>query len=305
MLAVNALKASDRIRRRISDLGTNAYSDDEIMEALDDTLQDCYNTILLAGQEHEMDQLSVLRTAFTEVTTEVLEFSLPETVGEIRLVEGLTSANAKPVPILKGNLMEKDLSRGFGGGGQAVWFFSKFGRPGRFQIRGRTLEYTTISIWHARTWAPMHYGTAAAGGAASLTFDATPDAGEVALRDDVYIGMDVEITADAGQPTNVGAINRVIDYVGGTRVATFENNWPAPTSFTTIYAMVVPMDGDFTKYVIEETAHELFMNLGEAENLLIQERRMERLRDQFKARLAKRQTQENKRLWSGRGQRWG
>jgi hypothetical protein len=250
-----------------------------------------------------MDMLNVPRADFTEINTEIVEYSMPETVGEIRLIEGQPSGSGVPVPIYKANLAEKEYARGFGGISLPVWFFSKFGRPGRIQIRGRLTKFTSFNIWHARKWGPLHYAVAEAGGADTLTFNTSPT-GDLSRRNDVYIGMDVEITADSAQASNVGAMGRVIDYVGNTRVATFESNWPAATSIATSYALVIPLEPENTKLIIEMAAYELFMSLGEPENLKLMEGRMARLEERFTANVNARHSAEPKRMWSSRSSRF-
>jgi hypothetical protein len=300
MLALNCVKAITRVRRRVQDANSIAFQDVEVLEAIDDALQPIYTTLRLAGRGDEMDRLAVPRSSMTEITSEVLEFRLPETVGEIRLIEGETSSTTKPVPLLHAqHLMEKESGRGFGSLNQPVWFFSRFGRPGEIQIRGRSIEFTNFNIWHARHWPPLHYGTATAGGANTLTFPAAPT-GDLSLRDDVYIGMDVEITADPASPANVGALGRITDYVGATRVATFEANWPAVTSNQTTYALVVPLEPEHTDYMVEEAAFELFSQLGETEALQQMAMRLGHLRERFTVSVQHRQTQDGLRLWSGR-----
>jgi hypothetical protein len=304
MLQLNCFKAVSRVRRRISDLGGNVYTAAQVLEALDEVIQSIYTTTLLAGQQQEMDMLNVPRADFTEINTEVVEYSLPETVGEIRLIEGVPSGSSVvPVPLLKGYLGEKEYARGFGGISLPVWFFSKFGRPGRIQIRGRLTKFTSFNIWHARKWAPLHYAIAEAGGVNTLTFNTAPT-GDLARRDDVYIGMDVEITADTAQADNVGALGRVIDYVGNTRVATFEANWPAATSNQTTYAIVLPVEPENSKLIIEMAAHELFMSLGEPENLKLMEARMARLEERFISNVNTRHSAEPKRFHSSRSSRF-
>lgn len=303
MLALNCVKAITRVRRRIQDTNSIAFDDPQILEAIDDSLQSLYISMMQSGQNYDMDLLTVPRTSMTEITTEVLEFILPETVGEIRMIEGSTASTLKPVPLLHArHLSEKEMGRGFGSLNQPVWFYSKASRPGRIQIRGRSIEFTEFNIWHARHWPPLHYGLAQAGTINTLQFAAAPT-GDIALRDDLYIDMDVEITADTAQPANVGARNRISDYVGATRTATFEANWPAVTGATTNYALVVPLEPEHTDYLVERAAEELLQQLGEADALAAMAPRLEQLRERFVASLAQRQTQDSLRLWSGRGSR--
>jgi hypothetical protein len=119
-------------------------------------------------------------------------------------------------------------------------------------------------------------------------------------RNDVYSGLDLEVTGDTTEPTNIGALARITAYVGSTRTCTLEKDLPAVASNGTSYALVVPLDPELTKYFIEETAYELLSRLDETENLLIMERRLVHLRERFATSLRMRQTTEPKRVYSSR-----
>ncbi len=300
MFGLNCADALNRVRRRIVDTSENMFSDDEVLEAMDEALQPIFTTVRLAGESHEMDEINIPKSDFTDISTGVLEFSLPEIVADIREVEGVTAAELAPVPLPRAYIQEKDLGRGFGSSTLPAWFFSKFGRPGRIQLRGRANEFKSFNIWFTRRWAPMHFGTAASGTTTTLVFDASPDGGVVIPRDDVYSGLDLEVTADPTEPTNVGALARIQAYVGSTRTVTFEKALPAAANLTTTYALVIPLDPELTKYFIEETAYELLSRLDETENLLIMERRLGFLRERFSTSLRMRQTTEPKRVYSSR-----
>lgn len=299
MLAINAIKAITRVRRRVQDTGSVAYTDAEVLEAIDDALSPIFTTVRMSGQQNELELLSIPVGSLTALGNEIRETVLPETVAEIQLVQGEDAAG-RTVPFLKAaHLMEMDLARGNRGIRQPIWLFSRHGRPGRIQIRGTLTPIVQVNIWYVRRWPPLHYGTASAGGASTITFPAAPT-GDLSLRDDTYIGMDVEIVADSGAPANVGAMRRVSDYVGSTRVATFESAWPAATSATTAYALVVPLDAEHVEYLVEEAAYKLYEMLAETDNMAAMEVRRRRLEERFLSGLRRRHGQEPLRMWSSR-----
>lgn len=101
-----------------------------------------------------------------------------------------------------------------------------------YSIRDNYIEFPeetdshTARVWYVRRPVGLFYGTVAAGAASTVTFPATPTAGEVLQQDDYYNGMDVYVN---------GQIRRVTDYVGSTRIATVASSWDTnPTASDTV-----------------------------------------------------------------------
>jgi len=303
MFAMNCQKAVNRIRTRISDPDGESVPADVVLEAINDMLQPVWTDVLSSGMQHEMDQFT---PTFNQIETGITEAILPEYVGEIRLVMGFRGAGTPGVIIPKANTREIEVGRGTFATSNPVWTFSKFSSPGRIQIRGRYSQFTSYQIWYARKWAPLHYGQASATSAAdgtTLALDepATATAGEVLERDDLYIGMQVEITADGTNADNVGQLRRIVGYDGATRVATLETALPSVTTDdSTQYALVIPLDPDGTKYLIESAVYELYLQIGSPEDIAVMERRFQALQSRFKSNMVRRQNYENPRLHSSR-----
>ena len=294
MFAINCLNALTRVRRRVADANANIFSDAVILEALDESLGYLFSQVRMSGQDYDYDLIASQRTAWASLGNQIIEYTLPETVREVVNISGQTASGAE-VEFLKAHVEERNYGR-VPITGRPVWFFSKQARPGRIEVRGQVTPFPVINIRYVRAWAPLHYGTAAAGGADSLTFPAA-GIGRIIPRPDVYTGMDVEITADT-EAANVGALGRVASYSGVTRVATFDAPWPAATSAATSYAIVVPLDPEHVDYLVEEAAYDLFSRLGEVDQLATMEPRLARLRDRFAEAINARHSAEPKRLYA-------
>lgn len=84
------------------------------------------------------------------------------------------------------------------------------------------------SVGFAETLNALHGGTAAAGGASSITLAAGASA-----VDDTYNGMSIVITAGTGS----GQSRTVSDYVGATKVATVSVAWVTVPDVTSVYSI--------------------------------------------------------------------
>lgn len=85
----------------------------------------------------------------------------------------------------------------------------------------------TLRVWYTRRPVPMFYGTVAAGASTTVTFPASPTAGEVRNVNDYYNGMKVYISS--------GDVRFISDYVGSTRVATVSSAFgTTPTTAHTV-----------------------------------------------------------------------
>lgn len=105
---------------------------------------------------------------------------------------------------------------------------------------------STILIEYQRTQLPaLHYGTAEAGAATTITLDVTPTVsavvyGQTMAINDYYNQCQVYI--DGG--TGLGQINTITDYVGSTRVATVNDTWDTNPSTDSTYSTVSELPAD-------------------------------------------------------------
>jgi hypothetical protein len=88
--------------------------------------------------------------------------------------------------------------------------------------------------------ADLLMGTATGGGAATVTLPSSVVAANgqspASLEDDIYIGLDLEITAGTGS----GQRRTISDYAGSTRIATVSAAWSTPPDSTSVFAMFTP-----------------------------------------------------------------
>lgn len=196
--ALNAKDLVVRVRDRILDKSSRAIDDATVLRFADDALQSLYTTMRLSNQDYELDRLLIPFANFVESDPNLVETRLPEYVGEVRLVEKQVQGQSIGAILDKSpTLKQRSIAMGAFAVRNPVWFYSRHARPGWLAIAGRLGGITDVAIWYIRKWAPMHFGTATAGGANTLTFDAPGDTtltGRVLLRDSYYVGMDVEIT---------------------------------------------------------------------------------------------------------------
>lgn len=96
---------------------------------------------------------------------------------------------------------------------------------------------TAAAVLYPRRFPVLRTGTAQAGGATTITLDASASA-----LDDFYNGMYVNLTNDS--PSNVrGQARRIIDYVGSTKVATVEAAWGTNPSSASTFEILLVDDG--------------------------------------------------------------
>lgn len=290
---ITTLEASgliSRIRRRIEDPSGNAFGDGEILDAVHSALMPLHTKLRLENKMHDTDVLAVAISSLTAVAglLNTYDYTVPETAGEVVQIKGLRSSgrisdlfNKVPPQLIEVAV------------GHPAWHW--YGaRPGTLRIMGRLDMYQQLAIWYTRQWPPLHHGTAAGGGAATITFAAAPTAGTVVLRDDVYIGVDVLLTNNlpAGVQTQMA---RVTDYDGATRVATVSPAWGTAPDGTTTYGLVPPIGGEYFELLIEESAQILKEELGEGLPL---SPRLVMLRDLFEQGLSQRDGEPPRRLWN-------
>lgn len=107
----------------------------------------------------------------------------------------------------------------------------------------------TLRVWYTRRPVGLFYGTVAAGAASTVTFPASPTAGEVSNEDDYYNGMKIYINGP-GAATGFD-VRTISDYVGSTRVATVSSAFTdTPTTADTI-ELLSPMPERLHKLIVK------------------------------------------------------
>lgn len=94
-----------------------------------------------------------------------------------------------------------------------------------------------IRLWFIRTLPKLHYGTAAAAGASTITLAATPTKGVLQGEHDIYTGVLVGIYSGQG----VGQVRRIKNYDASTRIATLDENWLVTPNNASVYSIISPV----------------------------------------------------------------
>lgn len=92
----------------------------------------------------------------------------------------------------------------------------------------------TVTHHYSRRLVPLHYGTATAGAASTITFPSTPTVGNVSNIDDFYNYETIYIVSGTG----AGQIREISDYAGSTRVATVGTAWTTQPDSTSVYSLI-------------------------------------------------------------------
>lgn len=299
---VNCQRLEADIRAKIADPsggGINVrWTSTQILEAIDNALQEMFAAVRMtsAGYDRDFQDIPLASFALSATETNVYTFSLPEYVSEVELVE-LIGATQIPTTIEPAELWHKDSGRAGYGGPRWNWSGGRSG--GRFEIRGRLLSGSTVRVWFVRRWPPMSYGLAASGGASTLVLSAAPTAGRNVLRDDLYIGVDVELTNNS--PAGVqDQIRRVSDYVASTRTLTVDPAWGTAPDNTTTYALVVPVEPEHTEYVALLASRALLERDGNVNTIQAMAPRMAQYQARMIQSLRKRVSAAPKRFFSSR-----
>ncbi|MHA2069820.1 MAG: phage adaptor protein [Candidatus Thorarchaeota archaeon] len=111
-----------------------------------------------------------------------------------------------------------------------------------------------VDLWYERRVPKLHFGTASAGGATSLTLEASK---QQSLQDDYYNSMTIEVVGGTG----AGTRTTVSDYDGGTRVIT-----TAAGTFSTdsVYGLVSVLPEESSDYIILDATVGLLARPGSA-----------------------------------------
>lgn len=288
-----------RVRNVIQDRDYGAWSDAEILQQVDASLESVASLRRRAGQDHEIDRIDIGRAEFADRGNNWLEFQLPEYVLDVRRVEGLRGG--REVAFVAAEGMLEDAPARFSGYSRGIprWVWTQHGRPGHFSVFGAgAASYDTIRVWFIRRHPPLHFGIAAAGSTnQGLVFDQTTPIGVVVRRAGLYAGMDIEFTAG----TLAGQLVRVESYDGTTAV------WfGAPTGGVPIpavgdeYSLMVPIEAEHTEFLVHKAAYYLAVRAGNTDYLAALTSTLRYLEGEFIAAMNVRSTNSPKRMWSSR-----
>jgi hypothetical protein len=294
--SINVLELLDGVRLRSHDVSDRVWPVPEKLKAADDMLRQIYRRIRQTGEHHGLDRIDIAPSAFTALETDVLEYDLPEYIGNVELVQAIQGPGVPPIPIKQATFEDMDSSRGVFSSDTRRWLFSRYGNAGSIQLRGRVGALTNIRIWYTHSWGPLHYGTAASGTTTSITAGTT--FGNFKNRPELYTGYQLEVTADVTQPTNVGSIRRIITFTGG--VYTLQTALPATANSTTQYAMLIPLPPDTHTYFVEKVVDELLSRDGNQEERALRADRMQELEMDFAKSIADRAAGEPPRMVNSR-----
>lgn len=295
MNLLTAQKLVEQVRQRASDEGSLIWTPEKILDAADQAFQHVWDTVRFAGRDHELDRLDIAPSAMTRVEDQWYEYSLPEWVGAIRLVEGVTgSSDTRPIEAIPAGLEHKDVSRVAFLSKQPRWIRSRYGRPGSISFMG-DVTFSSIRVWYIRRYPPLHYGTAQSGTTTTIQFAASPT-GTVIQRDSLYVGMDVLMT----NGTNTDQFRRVTAYTGATRTATLDSALPVAVTASTTYSLVVPLEQEHGDYFIEDVTRRLLARLANTEHLAATEPQYREAQERFKASLETRDQAQPRRIFSRR-----
>lgn len=301
MIVTNCQRLATLVRQETQDIDKAAWSDDEIMEAIDVSSSELVMDMIAAGKDWHLEELEILSSdaGWNERDRNFWEITLPRRdIQQIRLIEGVLSGRPGSVQVDRVELhlrRETTLEGGTAVGNQ--WTYLAGGARGnKIGFIGRLQSLTKLRVWYMRRFPPLHFGTLDGGTANTITFPADPTGGRAVQRDDVYNGMEVEFTNGA----LIDQVAVISDYVGATRIATLEENPIAVPSATTTYALIPIIPAEQTELVALRCAHHLWRRMGQDFAISFSARSLASLERDFKRWLNQRDQQSPKRVWSNR-----
>jgi len=124
----------------------------------------------------------------------------------------------------------------------------------KVSIRNKYLEFIPIpsatvadciKVYGMRTPFKLHYGTAQAGAATTITLATSATKGSVETTNDYYKYCWLKITSGTG----AGQIRQVSSYVGSTKVATVDTAWTTNPSTDSVYSFL-PMNAGYNRVLV-------------------------------------------------------
>lgn len=294
MQPVTARRLVADVRRKVQDRGATAWSDTEVLEAIDAAMQSIQTEQARSGEVHELESVDIPISSFTTVEQGFIKWPLTDQVLMPRRVEGLLDGQLGAVPIFADTIDSRD---------RVMW--NQINSSARFVLvdHKRSLgilglcPYQTIRVWFERRWPTLHYGVAGAGGSTTtMLFDtAATLRGRLIKRADVYVGLRVEFdpaAADADKIVTVTAWDGV--------TATFTPAIGA-SSVGQAYSLIVPIAPEFGTHLAYQAAKHLAQAAANIDLMVALEQSGARAADDFEATITANQSASPRRLYSSRG----
>lgn len=286
---LSARAAVLRIREQIEDVEGDSFTSTQILDAVDRSLQPIFSRLRQAGQRYEMDVLSVPVSSLTLAGADRYEFQLPWYVASIEYVEGERAGIQRRDEIVMAEHGWKEAASG------AVRHYS---RRRELTFLGKVTAYTNVILWYVRAWPPMHYGLAqAATSVGTFRFGASTE-GNVIQRPGAYVGLEIEINNDT-PPGMQDEIVRIASYAGGTtRECTLTSPLPAIATAQTAYSLLLPIDTEFSDYLIEVAVDLLLRGRGDITQSAANRERRQKLEFDFETAIQARDMGAPARIWN-------
>jgi len=297
VISINSRELLTRCRERLHDRDSRAFADDEILRAGDDCMRGLFTKLRMNGDDIGLDSIDVATNTLTVLETDVYQWTPPEYVSDIQLVE-LSQTNGRPWPVPKVTLEQKDAGRRTNYAQGPLWHF---GPRDVVQIRGTPITWPTMRVWFVRSTPPMGYSTAASG--TTTTFATGVGGLTVGLkqRADLYVGTQFEVTASA-TAADVGKIVRVTAHTwnGTSSTYTFTPALTGAVTTATSFATLLPLPAEYSEYLIALVCMKMFRRQGSPEEQKAMFFELKPLEDAFEAGIPRRSTGEPTRIISSR-----
>jgi hypothetical protein len=233
-----------------------SYLDEEVAEASDWSdseiirYMDAENRHLSAIVREKNEDFFGFREIFPVVSSQS-EYPLPRTLAQLRWVEMITSGVSGSAPDFVVDEINREFQEIERADSLRELYFTNSVRRSRYTSsveRYRIFDNKMIfapgtalaghiRLWFIRTLPKLHYGTAVAAAAGTITFSATPTIGVLQNEHDIYSGSLVGIFSGLG----AGQVRRVLNYDATTRVATLDDNWLVTPNTSSEYSIISPI----------------------------------------------------------------
>lgn len=294
-MAITASRLVEAVRAVVQDRGKTTWSDNEILDAAHEEFGSIWQTIKLAGRDHELDFLDLAASEFTKLpgNDHIWEYQLPEWVGAVRLVKqnpGTGYIDGQVIDRMELHDAETANRLRLG------WTFTEGAYPGKFAIWGRMASPpASIRVWFIRRFVPPpHWGPCSGAGTTTRVLFPTAGnlVGRIVPRDDVYVGYWIEITEDSlAASANIGQRRKVVG--SDLQGLDLEQALPFATSTDTTYEIVFPIALESVSFLVWSVASELVGRAwNDREAIMAIERRTQTLEERFMSDLRARVPQE-------------
>jgi hypothetical protein len=310
-LPLTAKRLVAEVREEVADVGSLVWTDEQVLRAADKALRPIWTEGRLAFQDHELDRFEIPVSDLLLTAQRWYEYGLPETVGVVRLVQGVVqpgvpAVNIEPIPL---DFQEEGRSHSLSSA--PLYAFSRWGRPGNLSIYGNLGRITTIRVWYVRHWPPLHFGVSTVQIApSSNSFQLSPSpTGQIVFRDDLYVGMDLEIESHSdGLAVWRDVLRRVAIYTnnfGGSGlfgVVGVTPDFPATLAAgkTISYSLCVPLEAEHHDLLVVETAARLLERAGDQVALTSMQARRAQMWSLFRSGMSARRALAPKEIWNSR-----